>query len=60
MRRSFWIGVVVCLAAAAAGYATGLALAQERAVIEAPAGAEFERVWYLGRVTGDLERIVRF
>ena len=28
--------------------------------IDAPPSAHFERVWHLGRVTGDLERIIAF
>jgi len=60
MRRSLWIGALVCLLAAAAGYATARALAQDTAVTVAPAGAEVDRVWHLGRVTGDLDRVTRF
>jgi catechol 2,3-dioxygenase-like lactoylglutathione lyase family enzyme len=60
MRRSLWIGAIVCLLAAAAGYATARALAQDTAVTVAPAGAEVDRVWHLGRVTGDLDRVIRF
>ena len=58
MRRSFWIGVLVCLAAAAAGYATALVLARDAEVIVAPAGAEVDRVWHLGQVPGDLDRVI--
>jgi catechol 2,3-dioxygenase-like lactoylglutathione lyase family enzyme len=60
MRRPFWIGVLICLASAAAGYATARALAQDAAVTVAPAGTQIDRVWHLGRVTGDLDRVVRF
>ena len=47
MRKPFWVGLVVCLAAAAAGYATARALAEGTTVIVAPAGPATARVWNL-------------
>ena len=45
--------------ACAVGVATSIALAQETAVV-APEGALVQKVWHLGRVTGDLHRIIDF
>lgn len=43
------------------GWSFGAAcLAQSLSNDEAPAGSVMERVWHLGRVTGDLERIMQF
>ena len=47
---------VLCLVAVCAP----VVLAQSRADGMAPAGADVPAVWHLGRVTGDLERIIAF
>jgi len=46
MRWRFWMAVVLSLAAAA-GYATARALAQDTALTVTPAGPDVERVWRL-------------
>lgn len=53
--------VVLCLVALCGSTLCGpVALAQNRADSMAPAGADVPAVWHLGRVTGDLERIIAF
>jgi hypothetical protein len=42
--RRFWLPLIVCLAAAAAGYATARALAEDTAVTVAPAGIVLARL----------------
>jgi catechol 2,3-dioxygenase-like lactoylglutathione lyase family enzyme len=44
----------------AAGVLVGVTLAQEAPALLAPEGAQVQKVWHLGRVTGDLGRIVDF
>jgi catechol 2,3-dioxygenase-like lactoylglutathione lyase family enzyme len=58
---------LVCVAAVATSAALGACslyayalLAQERSAVVAPEGALVQRVWHLGRVTGDLHRIIEF
>jgi catechol 2,3-dioxygenase-like lactoylglutathione lyase family enzyme len=41
------------------GVVTSVALAQESSIV-APEGALVQKVWHLGRVTGDLHRIIAF
>jgi catechol 2,3-dioxygenase-like lactoylglutathione lyase family enzyme len=43
-----------------AGVVTSVALAQDRPAVVAPEGALVQKVWHLGRVTGDLHRIIEF
>ena len=45
--RRFWLSILVVIAAAAAGYATARALAEDTAVIVAPTGPDTARVWNL-------------